>query len=943
MASITYDGQSFMLDGRRLWLVCGSLPYTRIPRALWAERVAQAKHAGLNAIEIPIVWARHESRQGQFDFQNDNDIRHLVQLIQKAGMYVFLRAGPFIGSGYDMGGLPPWLLSLNQANGGIKLRTNQAPFLEACSRFINALAGQLRDLQVTSPTKGGATAGPILLMQTETQWTCGDDTLADTYLLEIDRYFREAGFSIPLINSNDLWQSVEGEIDGWTGFDGLLANLRQLGSIRPNSPRIVTQFQIGRTRSWGKPAEPARTPGEVLARLTEVLAAGGQFNIDPFFGGTNLGFSAGRDPADAEAFLCTSNDAGAPVSETGQARAVYHAVRRVCTFASRFNRLLSHLDPARQGVTMLPGHNTADGKSEHAKPSVVHINGTQGSIAFIFAGKNEPEKADKAGLTLLLPDGSTLPVELGELSAAWCLLDTRITQRGHLDYTNLSAFAIVGKVFICFGPEGSRGVVSINGSPLEITVPSGLGSPHIAEHEGVTVVIANPRQIESIAVDDTGVYLGIDGFDPAGQPVMHGDSRQYTRIDLEGQSKVIKPVANPNAPGIHAAAKHQAKGKVTLGEWASAGIFDYADGTSARYASITKPADLVSVGAPYGYGWYRLKFPSSSVHKPRVMFPQSGHRLHLILDGEPAGLVGAGPGAGPSIGLNLKKKSHTLVALAENLGRAAGGTDLGEPTGLWGHAWCVEHVGAGRPKLVASEPVDILKFRAPLWKIHRDDMSDPMRATWALQHRRKTPIIMTIAPFESSSNGGIVLLDNTPIAYFSPGSSKVIILDAEQLGRGKAEIQITMVGSTEDDMPAIAKAVSFEEGVDMLTAKAEWAFAKWDVPGPEAFGKKIPAGAAHGVPMWYRSTLHVDEGDAPVFFEATGLSKGQIYLNGKHIGRYFIATSAGKKVPPQTRYLLPRALLKNGQDNDLMIFDEHGFSPSKSRVVADASLTAVSE
>src|SRR5690606_24430223 len=137
------------------------------------------------------------------------------------------------------------------------------------------------------------------------------------------------------------------------------------------------------------PAEPPPPPRVVEARLAEVLAASGQFNLDPFFGGTNLGFSGGRDPALADGFYCTSYDCAAPLAETGLPGQTYHAVRRVCTFASRFSRLLTSLEPSRQAVSLLP---TEGGRA--SQPAVIHVTGSQGSIAFVFAGA-EPAQGSK--------------------------------------------------------------------------------------------------------------------------------------------------------------------------------------------------------------------------------------------------------------------------------------------------------------------------------------------------------------------------------------------------------------------------------------------------------------------------------------------------------------------------------------------------------------------
>ncbi|MFG0334967.1 MAG: beta-galactosidase, partial [Maioricimonas sp. JB049] len=147
MATVTHDGQSFMIDSRRIWLVAGQMDYGRIPAEAWADRIHAAKLAGFNAIATSIPWALHEPRPGQFDFKGEHDLRRFVQLIHQAGMLCILRPGPYIGAGWDMGGIPDWVARKTD----IKLRAASAPFLEAASRYITAVAEQVRDLQVTSP------------------------------------------------------------------------------------------------------------------------------------------------------------------------------------------------------------------------------------------------------------------------------------------------------------------------------------------------------------------------------------------------------------------------------------------------------------------------------------------------------------------------------------------------------------------------------------------------------------------------------------------------------------------------------------------------------------------------------------------------------------------------------------------------------------------------
>jgi beta-galactosidase len=71
--------------------------------------------------------------------------------------------------------------------------------------------------------------------------------------------------------------------------------------------------------------------------------------------------------------------------------------------------------------------------------------------------------------------------------------------------------------------------------------------------------------------------------------------------------------------------------------------------------------------------------------------------------------------------------------------------------------------------------------------------------------------------------------------------------------------------------------------------------------------------------------------DAPLWLDTKGLSKGQVFVNDQNAGRFFTATGDGKAVGPQTRLYLPGPWLKTGT-NELVIFDEHGFDPSRVRL-----------
>lgn len=958
MPSVTYDGRSFMIDGRRIWLVSGSIHYTRIPRELWEDRIWAARLAGLNCIETPVFWNRCEPRPGQFDFSGDNDIRHFIELIGKAGMYCILRPGPFVGAEWDMGGLPPWLLAVKN----IRLRTNNQPFLEASSRYITALSDQVRDLQMTqtAPASLGAAAaslhggGPIVLIQNEMHWTSGDDKEADTYLGELARYLRESGFNIPTINSNNLWQGVEGEIDGWAapssagvqaeggGVGGggagsdLLAILRQLSAVRPDQPRMVIDFDIGAPAVWGVPgSHSVEHPAVLVQRMAQVLVAGGQFNLNPFCGGTNFGFWGGRLPHQPRAYVAASRDHGAPLSETGQPGPAYSAVRRLCAFASRFGRVFANLDPSYRPVVLAPAQARGDDVSAGAM-SLVYASGPQGNVAFIFAPPLTDARGEGAArsYSLVLADGASISVPIGSDGLAWCLFDAFLGGRARLDYCGLCAFGLLGKVLVVFGPSGSAGELSINGSPLHVQVPKGRAGPAIVEHESIFVVVCSEEQIDHAFITDDAIYLGCAGLTREGEPIALPGARQCTRISGEGVQTSVPAIQN----GAHGGAASGAGDKVAISDWMVAATAEYSDGTSARFAVIDGPADLTTLGSPYGYGWYRLRFKSNLASKARLAVPHGADRLHLFIGGESIGILGFGPGASPDLPVSMKRGNTTVVILAENLGRLSGGIDLGEPKGVYGDLWQVEPVKTGKPAFKTADPVDVLSVRSPLFEVQPGDITHPERITWTIQHRRKTGLIISINAFPGR---GILIVNDTPISFIDRGGGSRYMIDHQHLRNGNNIVQVAVLpdhGGDQHELDellaslAAPGALAICEAVQSLSSEAEWAFAKWEMPRPTAYQKNKPA-AVRGTAVWWRAHFRPGNSPRPLLFDAAGLTKGQLYINQRHICRYFVATGDGKHVPPQQMYYIPAPWLRPDEENELLIFDEHGGSPSKCRLL----------
>ena len=56
------DGK-FLLNGKEFRIYSGCIHYFRVPEALWKDRLAKLKAAGLNTVETYVAWNMHEAKR----------------------------------------------------------------------------------------------------------------------------------------------------------------------------------------------------------------------------------------------------------------------------------------------------------------------------------------------------------------------------------------------------------------------------------------------------------------------------------------------------------------------------------------------------------------------------------------------------------------------------------------------------------------------------------------------------------------------------------------------------------------------------------------------------------------------------------------------------------------------------------------------------------------
>ncbi len=169
MPNVSYDHRAVTIDGKRTLLLSGAIHYPRSTPGMWRSLMQHSQEAGLNAIETYVFWNLHERRRGVYDFSDRLDIRRFLDIAHELGLYVILRIGPYICAETNYGGLPAWLRDVP----GIRMRTDNEPFLREMERWVRLLCDYLRPYFAPQ-------GGPIILAQIENEygniaWRYGED------------------------------------------------------------------------------------------------------------------------------------------------------------------------------------------------------------------------------------------------------------------------------------------------------------------------------------------------------------------------------------------------------------------------------------------------------------------------------------------------------------------------------------------------------------------------------------------------------------------------------------------------------------------------------------------------------------------------------------------------------------------------------------------------
>ncbi|MFI6436071.1 beta-galactosidase [Streptomyces sp. NPDC050759] len=315
--TVTLDGYSFLVDGKRTYLWSGEFHYFRLPSPdLWRDIFQKMKAAGFNSTSLYFDWGYHSPKPGVYDFTGVRDVDKLLDMAEEAGLYVIARPAPYINAEVDSGGLPGWLTTKAENN-----RSDDPRFLKYADEWLTQIDKVIARHQLTNGT------GSVIAYQVENEYYNGSAS-SRSYMQHLEDKARADGITVPLTgNNNGTFNSGAGalDVDGPDsypqGFD--CSNPSKWNGVPDISydhpagkPLYSPEFQGGAFDPWGGPGydKCAELINDQFANVfyKQNIAVGATAqSFYMTYGGTNWGWLSMPQNY-------TSYDYGAAIRETRQ-------------------------------------------------------------------------------------------------------------------------------------------------------------------------------------------------------------------------------------------------------------------------------------------------------------------------------------------------------------------------------------------------------------------------------------------------------------------------------------------------------------------------------------------------------------------------------------------------------------------------------------------------
>lgn len=938
---VTFDAKSFLVGGRRVWLHVGEIHYFRHPVESWEVVLRRARAAGLNTISTYVPWNFHELREGQADFTGDRDLARYLDLVRSLGMYAIFRPGPYICSEWDGGGIPAWVFD----KPGIRTRDDDPTYMDCVRRWFDRLLPLAVPRQVSR-------GGPVILVQNENEYDGGWNESTRSYVRKINAHFRAAGFDVPIVACNCHGRPPSGMVingtheraDQMIWPDMVLTYnwgpgaecIRRLREAQPDKPLLMTEYWAGPQVLWGRPIGDYCPAAEYGRSMIEFASLGCQITYYMFDGGTNFGYWAGRN-------IVTSYQSNYPVREGGLLGEKYYRLKPANHCITQFGEELAGSEEVTGSL----------GATVSAGARLVVRACPAGHLLFVSDDSARP------AIRLTLQGGEAVDVAMPSIRALVVPLNFEVLPGVRIESSNLGLLGKGERSVVLWGVAATEGHVRVNGRPETVVVPA--GRPAELKFGGARVFVVD----ENLAgrtwfLDDGRIVFGADFAElaPDGRVrtrhsdatgrVFVADGRSVDRTGRDGHDphptdqhalSEVPPVAVPPLPALPA-----------LTGWRRLDCPERTGEGDGWTALPDGPRSHEALGRYLGYVWYRAEFEAADDGMAPIFAPMRSTRLTVYANGVYCGTSGeltrfvefcgyrhpADALAQDQVTVPVKKGLNRIVLLSDHLGRWFNGKP--DPQGLRGPVYLgVQQLNLSGASPVAPTAIDEEAFRA---------MCDR-------EFRRPEPLpgVERVVDVPAETDGYLLLPSGLTRIAVSVEGRHVI-------GLPKAKYPFTAVRLPEwiAGKRVTLRVQSRAEGehapelehVNLFLASRRNALNRWawkpGGDGPDAMQAhanvvapgqaeaweglmpdlKQPVGSG-AKPAYFTVNFPTPPGELPVFLGIGKMHKGQLFLNGRNLGRFWQVGGFHQGNGVQSRYYLPRPWMR-GQ-NTLAVFEEYGLPP----------------
>lgn len=341
---VSFDKYSLMVNGKRVFIKSGAFHYFRTPGENMAlDRFMKMKAGGYNTVDIYFNWNYHSPRQGEYDFSGIKDVRKVLKAAQDIGLFVIARPGPFINAEVNAGGLPFWLLKMEDVIPRNRIGTEyhySEKYMEYIAEWYDHIIPIIREFD------------NIILFQIENEYAT--DTMEEDYMRTLYKMARERGITCPIFHNDayfaglwadcvdiyalDLYPYINPN-QNWKQDNFCFDTLDNVEDIfrcaKENSPPFVAEMQSGWFDKWDglgyKHIREALGDEHINIMTKTALSQGVTlFNHYMVAGGTNW-----ADLACDEVY--TSYEFTAPIDEFGIPQANYFKSKELNYFLDSFD------------------------------------------------------------------------------------------------------------------------------------------------------------------------------------------------------------------------------------------------------------------------------------------------------------------------------------------------------------------------------------------------------------------------------------------------------------------------------------------------------------------------------------------------------------------------------------------------------------------------------